>query len=141
MAGTDLIARVLLAALALGAIAWLALSFRNAVLLDDAFDVAATPGVPPERIDDALDLTERGETLNPDRAHVWRLRAVLQRRSGRPDLAIETMKRSTRSEPENADAWAELAQLTRDIDPELSAEARERWAALDPVAARRLRDR
>jgi tetratricopeptide (TPR) repeat protein len=137
MAPTDLIARVLLAALALAAIAWLALSFRNTVLLDEAFDVAGTHDVPPERIDHALDLSERGDRLNPDRAHILRLRAVLQRRAGRLDLAIETMQRSTRAEPENPDAWAELSELSRDADPELSARARARWAELDPVRGRR----
>jgi cytochrome c-type biogenesis protein CcmH/NrfG len=141
MARTDLIARALLAAVALAAIAWLALSYRNVVLLDEAFDIAATPDVPPERIEHALDLADRGEALNPDRAHVWRLQAVLQRRLGRLDLAIDTMQAATRAEPENSDAWAALTDLTRDADPELSAEARARWAKLDPAAARRLRER
>jgi tetratricopeptide (TPR) repeat protein len=136
MARKDLIARLLLAALALAAIAWLALSYRNAVLLEEASDIAGTPDVPPERIDHALDLTDRGEPLNPDRANIERLRAVLQRRLGRVDLAIETMERSTRAEPENYDAWAELSELSRDVDPELSARARARWAELDPVRGR-----
>jgi hypothetical protein len=141
MARKDLIGRALLAAVALAAIAWLALSYRNAVLLDEAFDIAATPGVPPDRIEHALDLADRGEAVNPDRAHVRRLRAVLQRRLGRLDLAIETMRGATSAEPENSDAWAELTELTREADPELSADARARWAELDPVAARRLRER
>ena len=141
MARTDLIARALLAALALVAIGWLGLSYRNTVLLDEAFDIAGTPDVPRDRLDHALDLADRAEPLNTDRAQIERLRAVLQRRTGRVDLATETMKRSTRAEPENSDSWAELTALTRDVDPELSAQAHARWAELDPVAARRLGER
>jgi tetratricopeptide (TPR) repeat protein len=136
MARKDLIARVLVAALALAAIAWLGLSYRNTALLEEAFDIAATPDVPGERIEHALDLVERSEPLNPDRGEITRLRVALQVRAGRRDLALETAKRYARAEPESTDAWALLADLSRTEDPELAAMARERWAELDPVRGR-----
>jgi hypothetical protein len=133
MTRTHPLARALLALLALAAIAWLALSYRNTRLLDEAFEIAGTHDIPQQRIEHGLDLADRARPLNPDRAHIERLRAVLQRRTGRLDLAIDTMERSTRAEPDNSDSWAELSELSRDVNPELSARARARWAELDPV--------
>ena len=140
MLRVDTIERVALAVLAVSVIAWLAVSYRNTRLLEEAFGIAATANAPPQRVEHGLDLVERAELLNPDRGETARVRVVLELKAGRRDRAIETAERYVSAEPDNSDAWALLADLSRTVDPELSARARARWAELDPVGDRRGRE-
>jgi hypothetical protein len=140
MVRMETVERAVLALLALSAVAWLAVSYRNTQDVKEAFEISAAP-YSPERFERGLDLVERAALLNPDRGETARLRMTLELKAGRRHEAVETAERYVRAEPDNSDAWARLADATRHVDPERSARARARWAELDPVGDRLSRKR
>jgi hypothetical protein len=129
-------ARVALALVAITAIAWLALSFRNDRLVQRAQDVAEQQSPPPGDVRRALADLDRADALNLDRGSAGVLRAALHVRERRLDRAAAVAEQLVGDEPEWADAWALLAAATRESDPARSAEARARLRELDPAGER-----
>jgi tetratricopeptide (TPR) repeat protein len=130
------IARAAVVALALPAIAWLALSYRNAGIELHAQSLVAQQSPPRSEVDRALRDLDRADRLNPDQAERRALRFGLHVRGGRLDLARADLEELLRREPANAEAWLLLASLTRESDPGRSAQARARLRALNPRGAR-----
>ena len=128
-------ARAVLLAVALAAMAWLAVSWRDTRLFDDAARTANDPRATPAERRAALDDAERSKLLNPDRTGADVVRAALETRLGRPGEAQRILEQVVRREPENANAWLLLREFTRESDPRLSARAERRVRELD--AARR----
>jgi predicted Zn-dependent protease len=131
----SVLARLLLAAGAVAAALWLAVSLTatraEAGGLALAFgDPALVGRAEAER---GLELAERANRLNPG-TDPELLRAVLLRRAGRPDEAVAQLKDVVASEPANVRAWAVLAVYAEEGEPRLSRSARRRVRRLSPRA-------
>jgi predicted Zn-dependent protease len=131
-----MIARVAIVVVAVAAIAWLGVSYRNAANQEDARALVSQQAPPPADVARALRELDAADSLNPDRAEGQALRFGLHVRGGRLDLARADLERLLRREPANAEAWLLLASLTRQSDPARSAQARARLKALNPGGAR-----
>ena len=79
----------------------------------------------------ALDLFERGRRGTPGTQPLL-LQAGLLGRIGREREAIALAREAVRREPENSDAWALLAIVSRDSQPRLAAAAGKRVRELNP---------
>jgi Flp pilus assembly protein TadD len=122
---------------AAAAVAWLAVGLRNELLLDRAQEVSLRADPSPEEIEAALADSRDGELLNPDWAEPEGLRATLRIRTGDERAAHASLTEIVRREPDNVQAWALLALVSRRIDPPLATRAARRVRELDPVNARR----
>jgi predicted Zn-dependent protease len=134
-----MVARIAVFALAMIAVAWLGLSYRNSRLEHDAQLVAVQKAPPRAQIDRALSDLRSAEALNPDHSTGDATRVALHVRAGRLDLARADLERLVDREPENAEAWVLLASLTQRSDPARSAQARARLRQLNPYETTRAR--
>lgn len=107
------------------------------MLLDRAQKVSLRASPSPAEIESALADARDAELLNPDWAEPEGLRATLEIRARRERPAYDSLTEIVRREPENVQAWALLALVSRRIDPPLAARAARRVRELDPVNARR----
>jgi predicted Zn-dependent protease len=129
--------RIALALVAILAVAWLAVSYRDARLHARGSELARLPA---EQLDAATvresdDLLRRARLLNPDRTLAYD-RAVLMLRAGRRDEGIERLERYLRAEPEHREAWGIYAVATAEVRPEASRRALRRYRELGPAEAR-----
>ena len=123
--------RVLLAAVALAAGAWLVVQERAARAEQELTRLAFEAREPPTAAEsDAL--LRRARLLNPDRRPDL-FEGVVRARQNRTGEAIAAIQRVTRAEPENLEAWGLLAQVAADVDPVLARAARARAAELAPA--------
>jgi len=120
--------RALLAALALGAAAWLVLTLRSETLEARAAAVAFSSGRPAAaEIERAVDQARAARRLVPDTSAKlieWRLLF----RSGRRRAADALLLEIVRDEPDNAEVWNGLAKTAR--DPDVRRRAAERFSQL-----------
>ena len=123
-------ARVIVAVVAVAVLAWLAVMERSARL--QATGIAATARQDWDRAEDDF---RAAASLNPDVAPDFR-RSFVYQASSRPDEAIAVLRDVVRREPDNRAAWGVIEEFTRELDPALSARAREELRRLDPLNAR-----
>jgi predicted Zn-dependent protease len=83
----------------------------------------------------ATQLIGRMERLNPDQ-RPEQLRGLVAYREGDLRRATAIFRGITRAEPENLQAWAQLARVAQDYDPSLAATARARARELAPPVRR-----
>jgi tetratricopeptide (TPR) repeat protein len=133
--GTRL-ARIGVVLVALPAIAWLALSYSGTRVIHDAQVVASAPHPTPAQIDAAIAEVRGSRPLDPSRTEALSYAAVLEIRAGRLDKARALYEQIVRREPETAEAWLLLAQLSQKSDPARAAAARAQVHRLDPLLAK-----
>ncbi|MGH2714418.1 MAG: hypothetical protein ACRDM7_11140 [Thermoleophilaceae bacterium] len=126
-----MLARLALGALALLALAYLAVGLRNVVLADRAERLAAPPDATPVQVDEAERLLERARLLDPDTRPLLVEGAMLAAH-GREREGRALVERAVRREPDNVFAWGVLADVTREADPERSRGAEARRRELSP---------
>jgi predicted Zn-dependent protease len=127
------IQRAALLIVALLAVAWFAVSYRDARLIRNAQLVAAAPNPTPGQIESALRDVRRPHTLDPNETEALSYQAVLELRAHRVDRAIRLLEEVARREPDQAEPYLLLAELNRKSDPARAAEARARLHHLDPL--------
>jgi predicted Zn-dependent protease len=125
--------RAAIAAVAVLAIGWLALSYRDARLIRDIQIVAADPHATPAQVDAALRDARRPHTLDPSRTESLSYAAVLEIRRHHLAQARALLEEVVRREPDAAEPYLLLAELTRTSDPARSARARAELHRLDPM--------
>jgi predicted Zn-dependent protease len=128
--------RLLLGALALLIVAWLAVALRDARLHQDARDeLQRAQEIGNRELASVGSKLDRARLLNPDRSLLLD-RGIQLYAQGRRAEGIERFRELARAEPENAAAWSVLARVAPRTDPQLAALARARIRELDPRAAR-----
>jgi hypothetical protein len=124
---------VLVAALA---IAWLAVSYSDARLLAHGGRVLASQHPSAAEVESALsDVRHAGKLA--DATEPLSFAAALEIRAGRLDAARQIYEQIVRREPEGAEAWLVLSQLSAKSDPARAAYARAQADRLDPLGAKR----
>jgi predicted Zn-dependent protease len=114
------------------AIAWLAVSYKDARLIRDVQLVAADPHATPAQVDAALRKAREPHTLDPSRTESLSYAAVLEIRRHHLAQARALLEEVVRREPDAAEPYLLLAQLTQTSDPARSAQARAELHRLDP---------
>lgn len=128
--------RAAVAVVSILVIAWLAVSYDNARVIRRAQIVAADRQATPARIDTALSDLSGSRTLDPaNDAETLSYRASLEGLAGHPETQLAELERLVRIEPDTAEAWFLIAELTQKSDPARSAEARAELHRLDPLGA------
>jgi tetratricopeptide (TPR) repeat protein len=129
--------RVAIVAIALIATAWLLVSYSNSREIRDVQIVAANPKAPPPQLESALRKLRSGQSLDPSRGtEALSYEASLEIRLGRLPEALRTLGEIVRREPDTAEAWFLIAQLSQASDPARAAEAQAQLRRLDPRQAR-----
>jgi hypothetical protein len=129
-------ARVVLAAVALAAIAWLGVNLRNLDRFEDGERLALAQGTTTVHVEEAARLLEDSRFLNPDTRPMLSEGALLAARGdGRAREGLALLEEAVRREPDNVFAWGVLAGATRRLDPARSRAARERVRELSPPVA------
>jgi predicted Zn-dependent protease len=122
--------RVALVAVALLALAYLSVGFRNVVLAERGERLAALQAPTAAQVDKAEDLLERARLLDPDtRPLLVEGRLLAARGLGEGRALLE---RAVEREPDNVLAWSVLAAATREADPARSRAALARTRELSP---------
>jgi hypothetical protein len=130
------IARVVIVLVAALAIAWLAVSYSNARLIAHGKSVLAKQQVTPAEVESALSDVRHAHKL-ADETESLSFEAALEIRAGRLDTARQIYEQIVRREPEGAEAWLVLSQLSAKSNPARAAYARAQADRLDPVGAER----
>ena len=117
-----MVARVLVATVAVLVIAWTAVLLRDLEVGRDAVDARDAGGL------------ESARFLDP--SVYWdQIRAGVLLINGDPDAAAAQAEAVIRSEPDNIAAWSLLRVATRDTDPRRSAQATRALRRLNPLTA------
>ena len=124
--------RAAIVVVAVLAIAWLAVSYSDARLIRDVQIVAANPHATPAQVDAALREARKPHTLDPNRTESLSYAAVLEIRRNHLAEARALLEEVVRREPDAAEPYLLLEELTRTSDPALSARARAELHRLDP---------
>ena len=128
--------RVLVVVVAVLGAAWLAVSYGNSRTIRDVQIVAAAPHPSPAQLEAALRDARAGQSLDPSRGtEPLSYQASLEIRLHRLPQALGTLGEIVRREPDAAEAWFLIAELTRASDPARSSEARAELHRLDPLGA------
>ena len=124
-----MLTRLLVGALALLVLAWLAVSLRDARLQQDGREAIRT--LEASKAAGARRDFDGAGLLNPDRSPQLDdgLALIVQ---GRRTEGLARLLAFARREPENADAWILIAQLAGRGERELETRARARAKELDP---------
>lgn len=130
------VARILVVVVAVPVIVWLAVSWNDARLLWNGNVVVADPHASHARIEAAL-RDVRGAHRWADATVALSVEAALEIRAGRRDAARALYEQIVRREPDSADGWVVLEDLTRKSDPARSAQARAQVRRLDPLQTAR----
>lgn len=127
-----MLARLTLVAVAVVAIAWLGVLWRDHRIVDDLSPaLIGDPRMPAGQFErDARRLEDAG-LLNPD--PTWRFNRGLALLERSPRRAARELERLVASEPENVAAWKVLYVAARQFDQRLAARARARIKQLDPL--------
>jgi hypothetical protein len=132
--------RAVLVAIALLATAWLLVSYSNSRQIRDVQIVAANPKASPAQLESALRKLRSGQSLDPSRGtETLSYEASLEIRLRRFPEAVRTLGEIVEREPDTAEAWFLIAQLSRGSDPARAAEAQAQVRRLDPRQARNQR--
>jgi predicted Zn-dependent protease len=132
-----LLARVLIAGVAVLVLAWLALGMRSLGQFERAERLAARADATPAEAEEIERLLEGARLLNPDTRPLLVQGAFLAGRRGERARGVAILERAVRLEPENVVAWGVLAEATDHLDPRRSRVARARVAQLSPPVAAR----
>jgi len=134
------IERAVVLVVALAAVAWLALSYADAVRIRHLQEVSADPRATPAELESALADARETRPLDPGTgAESLSYAASLEVRLKRPEAAVATLEEIVRREPDSAEPWLLIAKLTQTSDPALSARAAREFRRLDPRGQRALR--
>ena len=133
---TGIVARAVILLVCVPALAWLAVSYSNARLIAHGKDVLAKQQVTPAEVESALSDVRDAHKL-ADRTEALSFEAALEIRAHRLDTARQIYEQIVRREPEGAEAWLVLSQLSAKSDPARAAYAREQANRLDPIDAQR----
>jgi predicted Zn-dependent protease len=132
------IQRAVVLVAALLAIAWLAVSYGNAQAIRGAQVTAADRHASPAEVARALSDLRGAGTLDPGTgAELLSYRASLEIHRRRLPAALTLLERLVRREPDTAEAWFLIAELSARSDPARSARARAELHRLDPLGAGR----
>jgi Tetratricopeptide repeat len=134
--GGNTLARVAVLVVAVLAIAWLAVSYSNARLIAHGRSVLKKQQVTHAEVESALSDVRDADVL-ADKTESLSFTAALEIRAGRLDAARRIYEQIVRREPEGAEAWLVLSQLSEKSDPARAAEARAQVDRLDPQDVRR----
>jgi predicted Zn-dependent protease len=128
--------RVAVLIVAAVAIAWLGVSYGNAGKIRQAQVVAADRNATPARIEAALADVRSADALDPGTgAELLSYEASLEIQAHRLPDALKSLEELVRREPDTAEAWFLIAELTRASDPARSAAAQAELHRLDPLGA------
>lgn len=127
------VAMLLVAALVIG---WLGVSYSNARLLAHGGKVLASQHPSPAEVQSALADARHADKLT-DKTEALSFVAALEIRAGRLDAARQIYEQIVRREPEGAEAWLVLSQLSARSNPARAAYARARADRLDPLGVTR----
>jgi hypothetical protein len=130
------IARVAIVVVAVLALVWLAVSYSNARLIAHGKGVLAKQHVTPSEVESALSDVRHADKL-ADGTEALSFEAALEIRAQHLDTARQIYEQIVRREPEGAEAWLVLSQLSARSDPARAAYARAQANRLDPIDARR----
>ena len=128
-----MIARVLVVAFAVLALAWLAVNLRGYDRFEDGQRLALAPDATDASASEAARLLDAARFLNPDTRPLLAEGSLLVARGGagaRRGMAM--LEQAVRKEPDNVVAWAVLASAIRRLDPARSRQARARALELSP---------
>jgi predicted Zn-dependent protease len=127
------IARVVIVAVAVLAIAWLGVNLRGYDRFEDGQRLALAPNATDATAKQAERLLQDARFLNPDTRPTIAKGALLVARGGaRAKEGMALLEEAVREEPDNVVAWSVLASATRRLDPQRSRQARARAAELSP---------
>jgi tetratricopeptide (TPR) repeat protein len=130
--------RVVIVSVALLAAVWLAISYGNSHTIRQVQKVAASSHPTPGQLEGALHDLRSGQTLDPSRGtETLSYEASLEIRLNRLPQALGTLEEIVKREPDTAEAWFLIAQLSRGSDPARAARATAQLLRLDPREARR----
>jgi hypothetical protein len=129
--------RAVVLIVAVAALAWLAVRYDDAHRIRGVQKVAAAKNPTPAQLESALAEARADRPLDPGTgAEALSYAASLEIRLKRPEAAVATLGEIVRLEPDTAEAWFLILQLTRTSDPARSAEARTQLERLDPRGGR-----
>jgi len=132
--------RALVVAVSVLVAAWLAVSYANSHTIRQVQIVAADRNPSPARLEAALRDARSGQALDPSRGtESLSYQASLEIRLKRIPEALKTLEQIVKREPDTAEAWFLIAQLSRGSDPARAAEAQAQLRRLDPRQARNQR--
>jgi hypothetical protein len=132
------IARVAILVIAALAIAWLGVSYSNARLLAHGGKVLASQHPSRAEVESALSDARAADKLT-DKTESLSFAAALEIRAGRLDAARQIYEQIVRREPEGAEAWLVLSQLSAKSNPARAAYAQAQADRLDPLGAKERR--
>jgi hypothetical protein len=120
--------------------AWLLVSYSNSRQIRDVQVVAASPKATPAQLESALRKLRSGQSLDPSRGtESLSYEASLEIRLHRLPEALRSLATIVKREPDTAEAWFLIAQLSPGSDPARAAEAQAQLRRLDPRQARNQR--
>jgi predicted Zn-dependent protease len=128
-----MIARALVVAVAVLALAWLGINLRGYDRFESGQRLALAPNATEASARQAAQLLEDARFLNPDTRPMLAKGSLLVARGG-PGVkeGRALLEEAVRREPDNVVAWAVLAAATRRVDPTRSQQARARALQLSP---------
>ena len=130
-------ARLLVVALAVLALAWLAVNLRGYDRFEAGQRLALAPNATDASARDAGRLLDDARFLNPDTRPLLAEGSLLVARGGAGVRRGRAMlEEAVRKEPDNVVAWAVLASATRRLDPARSRQARARALELSPPVSK-----
>jgi tetratricopeptide (TPR) repeat protein len=130
--------RVGVVVVAVLAAAWMAVSYGNSRTIRDVQIVAADRHPSPAKLEGALRDARSGQTLDPSRGtESLSYQASLEIRLNRLPEAVKTLEELVKREPDTAEAWFLIAQLSRASDPARAAAAQAQLLRLDPREGRK----
>jgi tetratricopeptide (TPR) repeat protein len=129
--------RVAVVVVALAAAVWLLVSYGNSRTVSDIMSVAGSRTATSADFESALHDARGGQSLDPSRGtELLSYQAALEIRLRRFPDALKALEEVVKREPDTAEAWFLIAQLSRQSDPARAAEAQAQLRRLDPRALR-----
>ena len=132
-----MLARIVVVAVAVLALAWLGVNLRGFDRFESGQRLALAPNATGASARQAAQLLEDARFLNPDTRPMIAKGSLLVSRGGagvKEGRAL--LEEAVRREPDNVVAWAVLASATRRLDPRRSRQARARALELSPPVPR-----
>jgi tetratricopeptide (TPR) repeat protein len=128
--------RAVIVVVALVAAAWMLVSYGNSRQIRDAQIAAANPKASPAQLEAALRKLRSGQSLDPSRGtETLSYEASLDIRLHRFPQALGALEEIVKREPDTAEAWFLISQLSPASDPAQAARAQAQVRRLDPRQA------